>query len=73
MLLQGKLQTIDGIKMKFDEFLFEMFSQKMCVFLHLLFFPPAGSSYHPPQSGPAGGCVPAIHPAPALRQRRLLH
>lgn len=34
---------------------------------------PAGSSHHPPQSGPEGGGVPAIHPAPAVGQRRLLH
>ncbi|KAM7394673.1 hypothetical protein PAMP_021459 [Pampus punctatissimus] len=32
-----------------------------------------GSSYYPPQFGPEGGGIPAIHPAPAVRQRRLLH
>lgn len=34
---------------------------------------PAGPSYHPPQFGPEGGGLPALHPAAALRQRRLLH
>lgn len=34
---------------------------------------PAGPSYHPPQLGSEGGGLPALHPAAALRQRRLLH
>lgn len=42
------------------------------VFIIIIFFS-SGSSYHPPQFGSACECVPAIHPATAVRQRRLLH
>lgn len=44
----------------------------VCVF-NAVALCPAGPADHPPQPGPEGGGLPALHPAAALRQRRLLH
>lgn len=42
-------------------------------FSNSVVFLPGGPSYHPPQFGSEGGRLPALHPAAALCQRRLLH